>query len=58
MELKNSYSILIGNLKGKDHLKDITVDGRIIVKRILRKQDVRVWAGIIWPRIGGRGRFL
>jgi hypothetical protein len=29
---------LVGNLKGRDHLEDIGVDGRIILEKILEKQ--------------------
>jgi hypothetical protein len=35
------------NLKGRDHLEDVGVDGRIILKWILRKWDVTVWTGCI-----------
>jgi hypothetical protein len=28
----NAYKILVGNLKGRNHLKDLGVDGRIILK--------------------------
>jgi hypothetical protein len=30
----------------------------IIIKRVLKKQDERVWTGLIWIRIGTGGRFL
>jgi hypothetical protein len=39
----------LGNLKGRAHLVDIVVDGKI--KSMLRKQDVRVWTGFTWLRI-------
>jgi hypothetical protein len=29
-EMRNAYSILVENLKGKDHLEDIGIYGRII----------------------------
>jgi hypothetical protein len=34
------------NLKGRDHLEDIRVDGKIILKRILNYLDVNILAGI------------
>jgi len=34
-----------GNLKERDHLGDTGVDGRIILRRIFRKWDVRMWTG-------------
>jgi hypothetical protein len=40
------------NLKGTDHLGDKGRDGRVILKWILKKQDMRVRIGVIWVRIG------
>jgi hypothetical protein len=50
-KLRNEY-ILVGNLKGRDHLKDLDVHARIILKWIIQKQSVRLWTGFIWLRIG------
>jgi hypothetical protein len=35
--MRNAYRILVGNLKRKDPLVDVGVDGRIILKHILNK---------------------
>jgi hypothetical protein len=40
--MRDSYRILVGNLKGRDHLGDLGIDGRIILKWILKKCDMRV----------------
>jgi len=40
-----------GNLRGKDHLKDPGIDGRIILKWIFRKWDGGAWTGLILFRI-------
>jgi hypothetical protein len=34
------------------------VDGRIILKWILKKYDVRAWTGFIWLRIGTDGGLM
>ena len=47
-----------GNLRERDHLEDQGVDGMIILRWIFRKRDVRVWAGLIWLRIGTVGGHL
>jgi hypothetical protein len=36
-EMKNAYSNLVANLRGKNHSEDLDVDGRIILERILGK---------------------
>jgi len=47
-----------GNLRESDHLEDQDVDGRVILRWILRKGDVRAWTGSICLRIGTGGRPL
>jgi hypothetical protein len=39
----------------KDHLDNLGVDGRIILKRIFKKWDGVAWTGLIWLRIGTGG---
>jgi len=39
------------NLKEGDHLEDLRVDGRVILKLILKKYDGRAWTGFNWLRI-------
>jgi hypothetical protein len=46
------------NLKKSDHLEDVGLDGRIILKYILKKQDERAWTGFTWFRMGRNGVLL
>jgi hypothetical protein len=39
------------NLKGIDHSKDLSVNGRIILEWILRRYGGKVWTGCIWLRM-------
>jgi hypothetical protein len=50
-EKKNSYKVLVGNLKERDLVEDLVIDERKILKLILNKKNGRVWIGFIWLRI-------
>ena len=53
------YRVLVEKPEGKSHLGDPGVDGRIILRWIFRKWNVRVWTESSWLRIGtGGGHFL
>jgi hypothetical protein len=41
----------------RDHLGEICVHERIILKWIKKKLDVRVWNGFIWLNIGTSNEF-
>jgi len=47
-----------GETRGKDHLEDPGVNGRIILRWIFRKWDVGVWTGSSWLRISTGGGHL
>ena len=47
-----------GNLRESDHLEYPGVDGRIMLRWIVRKWDWEAWTGLIWLRIGTGGGLL
>jgi hypothetical protein len=42
----------MGNLKERDRLQDLGVDGRIILNWILKKLGVTVWTRFHWLKTG------
>jgi hypothetical protein len=44
------------NLKERDHIEDLAIDGRIILERLLKIWTGREWAIFVWLRIGTVGR--
>jgi len=57
-ESRGVYRILLGNLRERDHLGDQGLDGRIIIRWIIRKWDVGAWTGSSWLVIGTGGGHL
>jgi hypothetical protein len=46
-----------GCLTEREHLEDLGVDGKIILKLVLKKFHGEAWTGLLWPRVGtGGGR--
>jgi hypothetical protein len=48
----SSHEILVGKHEGSRPFGRLGVDGRIILKWMLRKLCGKVWTGFIWLRIG------
>jgi hypothetical protein len=56
---RGAYMGLVGRPEGeRDHLQDQAVDGRIILKWIVKKWNDEAWTGLIWLRVGTGGRRL
>jgi hypothetical protein len=46
----NGYVILIGMLLGRDSMQNINTDGKIILKRVLDKGDLKGWIEVNYIR--------
>jgi len=57
-EMSRSCSTYGGEERGRDHLEDPGLDGKLILRWIFRKWDVGEWTGSSWLRIGTGGGHL
>jgi len=49
-EKGNLYEVLCENLKKRDRLEELGIDGRILLKWVLRKWDGMAWTVFLWLR--------
>jgi len=57
-ERGGTYRVWWGHLRERDHLEDPSVEGRIILRWIVREWDEGTWNGLIWLRTGTGGGLL
>jgi hypothetical protein len=56
--VRNGHKISVRKPQGNNHLGELIVTGRIILKWILDKYVVTMWTGLKCLRIGLNGRHL
>jgi hypothetical protein len=56
-ETRNTYKITVGRSE-ENHLGDLGIDERILLKWVLEKWGWMVWVTFIWLRIGPGSRLL
>jgi hypothetical protein len=51
-------TVLVGKSEGKRPFEKVGVDGRTILKWILKEDGVKIWTGFSWFRIRSSGGLL
>jgi hypothetical protein len=52
VEIRNVHIILAENIKERDHLEVVSIDGRIILSFFWKKQGRMMWAAVVWLWLG------
>jgi len=52
------HRVFMCNQKERDCVEELSIDGRIILKLILKRLSGRVWTELIWLGIETRSRLL
>jgi hypothetical protein len=52
MEMIHVHRLLMGRLKERDHLEDLGMDEKILLKWMINAVDGKVWIGFFWVGIG------
>jgi hypothetical protein len=50
-EKRNAYQFWGENLQERDHLQDIGIESRILLKLILNKWNGRMWNKLMWLKM-------
>jgi hypothetical protein len=56
-EYEKCTGFWLENLRGRDRFGDLGVDGRILLKRILKKLGMKMWIGFVRLRMSSIGGF-
>jgi hypothetical protein len=52
--VRDAYRVLVGNPRERDHSEDQGIDGRVILKRILKKWEEGVdWIDLAQEQVAG-----
>jgi hypothetical protein len=59
-EMRNAYKLwlILEKFEARDHLRGLGIDGRIMLKWMLKKQGVKVWTAFNRFKIGSTGGLL
>jgi len=55
---RGAYRVFVCNVMERDHMEDLGLDGKVVLKWIFREWDGEAWTGLLCFRIGTGGGCL